>query len=138
MPARRRDRPAWSILHPIRCISSPPAHGSAPCRRSSWCCSRTGAERRRRKLGSPWTMLLLHDDFTVFTWRSVLLALDPSSAGLTGIERDAFPTPEGNWNIMNLNIPAADIWTARVIIDAGGAPIVLDAPIVITQCSNEC
>jgi len=84
------------------------------------------------------TIRLSHEDFTVFTARSVRLALDPSSAGLTGIEREAVPTPEGNWNIMNLNIPAADIWTARVIIDAGGAPIVLDAPIVITQCSNEC
>jgi hypothetical protein len=55
------------------------------------------------------------------------------------IERAATPQPDGSWRVENLDIPRAGVWTLRLDIDTGnGAPVVLDAPIVITQCSNEC
>jgi putative copper resistance protein D len=84
------------------------------------------------------TIRLSREDFTPFTAKSVRLALDPGNAGLPTVERTAVFAADGTWVITELNIPAAGIWTARVIIDAGAEPIVLDAPIVITQCSNEC
>ena len=84
------------------------------------------------------TIRLLRDDFTPFAAKAVRLALDPENAGTRNIERAAILLPDGTWLIRELNIPFAGVWTARVIIDAGAEPIVLDAQIAITQCSNEC
>jgi putative copper export protein len=84
------------------------------------------------------TIRLSREDLTPATAKSVRLALDPPTAGLSPIERPALFTADGTWVIEDQAIPVAGIWTARVIIDAGAGPIVLDAPIVITQCSNEC
>jgi putative copper resistance protein D len=84
------------------------------------------------------TIRLSREDSAPVTAKSVRLALDPSNDGLATIERTALFTADGTWVIADLNIPASGIWTARVIIDLGAGPIVLDAPIVITQCSNEC
>jgi copper resistance protein D len=84
------------------------------------------------------TIRLSREDFTPFSATAVRLALDPGNAGGPAVGRAAEFTADGTWVITELNIPAAGIWTARIIIDAGAGPIVLDAPIVITQCSNEC
>jgi putative copper resistance protein D len=84
------------------------------------------------------TIRLWREDSTPFEAKSVRLALDPSSGGFTTIERAALRMPDGAWRIPQLHIPASGIWTARVIIEVDAASFVLDAPIVITQCSNEC
>jgi hypothetical protein len=47
--------------------------------------------------------------------------------------------PDGTWQADNIALPKPGVWTARVIVvPETGIPIVLDAPIVIMQCSNEC
>lgn len=84
------------------------------------------------------TIRLSREDFTPFIAKAVRLALDPGNVGQPTVERTAVFMPDGTWTVTELTIPSAGVWTARVIIDAGGPPIVLDAPIAITQCSNEC
>jgi hypothetical protein len=40
--------------------------------------------------------------------------------------------PDGTWEVNALDLPQDGVWTVRVIIPTNrGAPIVLDAPIVI-------
>lgn len=84
------------------------------------------------------TIRLWREDFTPLAAKSVRLALEPSNVGLPTIEATAVFAIDETWSIAQLYIPAAGIWIARIAIDADGGTIVLDAPIVITQCSNEC
>lgn len=82
---------------------------------------------------------LSREDSSVFAARFVRITLEPRDGGAPTIERVAEFSSDGTWAIAGLTIPRAGIWTVRVSIDTGhGPPIVLDAPIVITQCSNEC
>ena len=76
---------------------------------------------------------LLREDFTEFPAKSVELALDPPAAG-PKIARAAAHLPDGTWQVNALELPQPGVWTVRLIIPTdGGAPIVLDAPIVIDR-----
>lgn len=82
---------------------------------------------------------LSNEDFTVFAARRVRITLAPREGGDPTIERAADFSPDGTWTIADLTVPRAGVWVVRVLIDTGrDPPVVLDAPIVFTQCSNEC
>jgi putative copper resistance protein D len=79
------------------------------------------------------TVRVLREDFSEFPAKSVELVLDPPAAG-PKIARAAAHLPDGTWQVNALDLPQSGIWTVRVIIPTdGGAPIVLDAPIVIER-----
>jgi copper transport protein len=74
---------------------------------------------------------VLRDDFSEFPARSVEFTLDPPASG-PKIVRRAAHLPDGTWEVNALDLSQPGIWNVRVIIPADrGAPIVLDAPIVI-------
>ena len=79
------------------------------------------------------TIRLLREDFSEFPAKSVELGLDPPAAGVT-IARAAAHLPDGTWQVNALELPQPGVWTVRVTIPTeGGAPIVLDAPVVIDR-----
>ena len=85
------------------------------------------------------TIRLSRDDASIYFAHSVQLTLASREFAAPPVKRSATSIPDGTWQIENLNVPRAGVWTLRLDIDTGtGAPLVLDAPIVITQCSNEC
>jgi putative copper resistance protein D len=74
---------------------------------------------------------ILREDFSEFPARSVEFTLDPPATG-PKIARRTAHLPDGTWEVNALDLPQPGIWIVRVIISADrGAPIVLDAPIVI-------
>src|SRR5450759_5605360 len=74
---------------------------------------------------------ILREDFSEFPARSVEVTLDPPATG-PKIARRAAHLPDGTWEVNGLDLSQPGIWNVRVIIPADrGAPIVLDAPIVI-------
>jgi putative copper resistance protein D len=76
---------------------------------------------------------VLREDFSEFPVKSVELTLDPPAAG-PRIARAAAQLPDGSWQVNAVDLAQPGVWTVRVIIPVdGGAPIVLDAPIVIGQ-----
>ena len=85
------------------------------------------------------TIRLGREDFSEYHARDVKLFLEPRDGGQRTPERAAVRTPDGTWQIGALDIPHAGVWIVRLTIGRDdGAPLVLDAPIVIMQCSNEC
>ncbi len=85
------------------------------------------------------TIRISREDFTDFAAKDVRLALDPPTAGLKAVERATVRMADGTWQADTIALPQPGIWTVRVIIvPKAGQPIMLDAPVVITQCSNEC
>jgi uncharacterized membrane protein len=85
------------------------------------------------------TIRLWREDSTEYHASSVILVLEPRDGASPTIERKSVSTPEGTWRIDLIDIPRAGVWVLRLTITPGsGAPVILDAPIVITQCSNEC
>ena len=84
------------------------------------------------------TIRLWHEDYSPFAADRVQLALDPTFSGTGGLRREAHQLADGTWMIDELRIQSPGVWTARVIIGSQGRSTVLDAPIVITQCSNDC
>ncbi len=85
------------------------------------------------------TIRLWREDSSGYFARSVILVLEPRDGGSPAIERKGASTPDGTWRIDTINIPRAGVWIVRLTITPdSGVPVVLDAPIVITQCSNEC
>lgn len=80
------------------------------------------------------TIHISREDFSEFPAKAVRLALDPPAPGITVAEHAAVRTAYGTWQIEEINLPQPGIWTVRVIIAPEiGAPIVLDAPIVINR-----
>ena len=80
------------------------------------------------------TIRVLHEDLTQYPAKSVTLALDPPGSNLHPIARVAAHLPDGTWQVDAIELSQGGIWTVRVIItDEHGAPIVLDAPIVIDR-----
>lgn len=74
---------------------------------------------------------VLREDFSEFPAKSVELTLDPPTAG-PRIARAAAHLPDGSWQVNAVDLAQPGVWTVRVIIPVDdGAPIVLDAPIVI-------
>jgi len=80
------------------------------------------------------TIRLSREDSSDYPARDVKLAIESREAGAQLLERTAEQTPDGTWQIENVQIPRAGVWILRLTISAAaGAPVVLDAPIVITQ-----
>ena len=85
------------------------------------------------------TIRLWREDYKPYVARRLSLALEPREPGPNPIDRAATEMPDGAWHVENLEIPRAGVWIMRLTVSSeSGAPVVLDAPIVITQCSNEC
>lgn len=84
------------------------------------------------------TIRISHEDNSPFAANRVQLALDPRFSGAARVQREAHQLADGTWVVDELRIQTHGVWTARVIIDSKGRSTVLDAPIVITQCSNDC
>ncbi len=84
------------------------------------------------------TVRLMREISTPFPARYVRLTVEPHKPGPRTIEAAAVPAADGTWRIVALPRPSAGIWTVRISVGTAGTTIVLDAPIVITQCSNEC
>ncbi len=79
------------------------------------------------------TIRVLREDLSEFPAKEVRLALEPPGTG-PKIARDAAHLPDGTWQVNAMNLSQSGIWTARVIIaPQSGAPIMLDAPIVIER-----
>jgi putative copper resistance protein D len=79
------------------------------------------------------TIRVLREDFSEFPTKSVEFTLDPPAPGAK-ITRAAAHLPDGTWQVNALDLSHSGVWTVRVIIPtSGGAPIVLDAPIVIER-----
>jgi hypothetical protein len=77
---------------------------------------------------------IANEDFSEFDAKSVRLTLDPPKGGGKPVSRDAVFTPDGVWRIGGIDISGPGIWTATVIVaPQHGAPISLDAPVVIDQ-----
>lgn len=81
---------------------------------------------------------LSREDFSVYPAGDVKLVIAPRDGGAASLERKAVRTADGTWFIDAIGIPGPGVWVLRITIEGGGPPLVLDAPIVITQCSNEC
>jgi hypothetical protein len=67
--------------------------------------------------------------------KSIKVVLTPREpAGAPSITRSATRQPDRTWKAAGLEIRQPGVWTVRVIVATdGGAPIVLDAPIVIDR-----
>ena len=80
------------------------------------------------------TIRLSREDYSDYPARDVKLAIGPRDGPTPSLERRAVRSPEGTWQIENIEIPNAGVWTLRLTIGPmTGAPVVLDAPIVVTQ-----
>lgn len=77
---------------------------------------------------------LSNEDFSEFSAKSVRLALDPPASAVAAVDRNAVRMPNGTWQADALDLGVPGIWTVRVVVTArDGAPIVLDAPVVIER-----
>lgn len=80
------------------------------------------------------TIRLSREDSSEYPARDVKLAIKSRDTGTPLPERAAVQSPDGTWQIENIDIPSAGVWTLRLTIGAASGPAVsLDAPIVITQ-----
>ncbi len=85
------------------------------------------------------TIRLSREDSTEFPAKYVTLELQSRDGGAPSIRGSAVRNTDGEWFVSGLDIPGAGVWVARISIHSGATlPLVLDAPIVIMQCSNEC
>lgn len=85
------------------------------------------------------TIRLWREDSSAYHARGVILVLEPRDGGLPAIERKTVSQPDGTWQADAIDIPRRGVWNLRLTITPDtGSPVILDAPIVITQCSNEC
>jgi uncharacterized membrane protein len=76
------------------------------------------------------TIRLQQETGADLTATAMTLAFDMD--GARKITRAANRLPDGTWQVNDLELPAAGIWTVRVILSTEGRqPIELDAPIVI-------
>lgn len=78
------------------------------------------------------TIRVMHEDSSQFPAREIGLDLEPPTPDLPKINRLAARSADGTWQVENIDLPRPGIWTAKVTITPlTGAPIVLDAPMVI-------
>lgn len=85
------------------------------------------------------TIRLWREDSSDYYARGVILGLEPRDGGFPATEWKTVSTPDGTWQAEAIDIPRGGVWILRLTITPSrGTPVVLDAPIVITQCSNEC
>lgn len=79
------------------------------------------------------TIRVLREDFSEFPAKEVQLSLEPPRTG-PKIARDAAHLPDGTWQVNAVNLSQSGNWTVRITIaPQSGAPIMLDAPIVIER-----
>lgn len=77
------------------------------------------------------TIRLSREDGSEFPAKELTFTLEPTASGGKSVQATATYTA-GFWQTGNIDIPVAGIWTVRIVVTpADGAPIVLDAPIVI-------
>ena len=81
------------------------------------------------------SILLLREDFSIFTAQAVTFVLTPqATSGAATITRTATRLPSGGWRVDGLDIGQPGVWTVKLDIDGGGGrQIVLDAPVVIER-----
>ena len=85
------------------------------------------------------TIRLWREDSSAYHARGAILVLEPRDGDLPAIERKTVSQPDGTWQADAIDIPRRGVWNLRLTITPDtGSPVILDAPIVITQCSNEC
>ena len=79
------------------------------------------------------SILLMREDFSIFTAKAVRILLTPQApATVASISRNLFRLPDGGWRVDGLEIGQPGVWTVQLAIDPGnGREITLDAPIVI-------
>jgi hypothetical protein len=78
------------------------------------------------------TIRVTREDLSHFPAKDVHLALEPPTPRVPTLERDAIEQADGTWVVSSIVIAEPGIWTVRVTVTPQpGAPIVLDAPIVI-------
>lgn len=69
----------------------------------------------------------------------VTLTLDPGVVGEKSISAIGTQTSYGHREVSKLTIPPDGVWTITITLGvATGSPLMLDVPIAIMQCSNEC
>ena len=80
-------------------------------------------------------VLLLREDFSVFTAQGLKFVLTPQATSkVASITRTPERQPDGSWKIDRLNIAEPGVWTVTLTITTtGGSAIVLDAPVVIER-----
>ncbi|RDV01261.1 copper homeostasis membrane protein CopD [Undibacter mobilis] len=84
------------------------------------------------------TVQLWHEDYRSYAADRVRLTLEPKNKALETVTRDAAAGPDGTWVVGSLRIQSGGEWIARLSIERGGRAVVLDAPVVLAQCSNDC
>lgn len=74
------------------------------------------------------------ENFSEFPAKSVRLDLASPTTAVRRLARSAVRMPDGTWQIDAIDLVQPGIWTVRVIVaPEAGAPIVLDAPVVIER-----
>jgi hypothetical protein len=80
----------------------------------------------------------MHEDLSDYPTAAVRLALEAPGRGPPPQNRLAVRQTDGTWRVDGLAFPEAGNWTVRVIVrEPSGAPLVLDAPIVIAPAGTE-
>jgi len=81
-------------------------------------------------------VLLLREDFSILTAQGLKFVLTPQAPSkVAPVTRIAERQPDGSWKIDGLEIEQPGVWTVTLMITSagGGAPIVIDAPVVIDR-----
>jgi putative copper resistance protein D len=78
-------------------------------------------------------VLLMREDFSIFTAKEVRLLLTPQAPGMVApISRTMVREPDGGWRVKGLDVVQSGVWTVRLAVETSdGKEIVLDAPVVI-------
>ena len=78
-------------------------------------------------------VLLMREDFSIFTAKEVRLLLTPQAPGMVApISRTMVREPDGGWRVKGLDVVQSGVWTVRLTVETSdGKEIVLDAPVVI-------
>ncbi|HWK94777.1 MAG TPA: CopD family protein [Pseudolabrys sp.] len=84
------------------------------------------------------TIQLWHEDYRPYAADQVRLTLEPKARAIPPVTYDAVADAEGTWVVPNLRIQFAGEWSVRIAIERAGSSVVLDAMVVLAQCSNDC
>lgn len=84
------------------------------------------------------TIQLWHEDYRPYAADRVRLTLRSKNGGATPVSREGALTGDGTWVADNLRMQSAGEWRVRMTIERAGTSVVLDATVVLAQCSNDC
>jgi len=78
-------------------------------------------------------VLLMREDFSIFTAKEVKLLLTPQAAAAAApIARTMVRKPDGGWRVEGVDLSQSGVWTVKITIETRAeSEIVLDAPVVI-------